>query len=96
MVGTNELVGEFMAFKRALILGGAILLAAGCSSSVTAPIAKVDGSAANATKATSTTTTPTKRTIGTATATASDSTTCRGSYTVSSGFVDTICVIDNQ
>lgn len=86
-----------MTFKRALILGGAILLAAGCSSNVTAPIAKVDGGAASEIRAGTTTKTPTTRTMGTTTsATASDSTSCRGNYPVNSGFVDSTCVMDNQ
>ena len=82
-----------MAFKRALILGGAILLAAGCSSSVTAPIAKVDGGASAARAALTTKTAPRLPMAATA---AADSASCRISYTVSSGFVDTVCVIENQ
>ncbi|HEX7938148.1 MAG TPA: hypothetical protein VF483_04095 [Gemmatimonadaceae bacterium] len=83
-----------MAFKRALILGGAILLAAGCSSSVTAPIAKVDGGAASSTKAA--TNPPARRPFGAAATEgmASDSTSCRGNYPVPSGFADSTCTIE--
>ncbi|MEK7403439.1 MAG: hypothetical protein AABZ80_13875 [Gemmatimonadota bacterium] len=82
-----------MAFKKAFILGGAILLAAGCSSSVTSPVAEVEGGAASAAVQAK----PTKsapRVASPTAATTADSTTCRGAYPVSSGFIDTACAIE--
>jgi hypothetical protein len=81
-----------MTLKNALILGGAILLAAGCSSSVTSPIAKVDTGPASALSGKPAL--PTPKVYMPQSATASDSTSCRGAYPVSSGFADTTCVIE--
>jgi hypothetical protein len=87
-----------MSFKKALILGGAILLAAGCTSTVTSPVAEVDGGVSSAARAkTSNTSTPTKtapRVSSPMSSTAADSVSCRGAYPVSSGFIDTACIIE--
>lgn len=81
-----------MTYKKALILGGAILVVAGCSSS-TAPIAQVDGGAASAALAPSTKkVAPSAATPMTAAEPAGQN--CRGSWPVSSGFIDTTCVSD--
>ena len=81
-----------MAFKRALILGGALLLAAACSTSSTAPIAKVDGGASSARSAL-----PIKpiQLIAPTAATA-DSLVCTKTYTVPAGAVDSVCVYEQQ
>lgn len=79
-----------MAYKRLLILGGALLLAAGCSTSTTAPMAKVGGSAVNAK-----TNTPTTLPRTTTMTTESDSTACRGNWPLTSGGYDTTCMIEH-
>jgi hypothetical protein len=81
-------------FKRLLILGGAALLAAGCSSSSTAPNAPIQQVDAQSDARGA------KRKAGSGTGnttalTATDSTTCRG-WPLPSGFVDTTCIVDNR
>lgn len=83
-----------MMFKRLLILGGAALLVAGCSTSSTAPNAQLDAVDVQSNSRGATRKAGTARTSPTA-LTATDSTTCRGSWPITSGFVDTTCIIDN-
>ncbi len=75
-----------MAFRKALILGGAVLLVAACSNLATSPTASMDGADASAVRATPRSPTPTTTTLS------GDSTgTCRGGYSHQSGR-DSTCI----
>jgi hypothetical protein len=81
-----------MTFKKAVILGGALLLAAGCSNSVTGPSAASVDVTPSAVRGGKKTTQPTLPRFYPASAAASDST-CHN-FPVTSGFVDSTCVIE--
>lgn len=79
-----------MAFRKAFILGGAVVLAAACSSGSTAPVIRANGGAARADATADSNATKGRPGTTTWTTTASDST-CRGNYSVQSGRSDSTC-----
>jgi len=80
-----------MSFKKVLLLGGTALLMAACNSGVTAPVGAVRGGAASQARAAADST---KRTIAPAATTSSFGDDCWSSYPVSSGFIDSTCLIN--